>query len=277
MKIDAHQHFWQYNPDEYGWIDESISVLKKDHLPDDLAILLQAAGIDGTIAVQARQSHEETRWLLRLAKEYPFIRGVVGWVDLCSPIVIDQLEEFSHDPKFLGVRHMLQDEPEDTFMLRPCFLYGIEMLQYFDLTYDFVIFPKHLPVAANLAALFPEQPFVLDHIAKPFIKDQKITPWDIHIQKLAACKNVYCKISGIVTEADRQHWTMEDFIPYLDVVFDSFGTERIMIGSDWPVCTVAASYFDVMQIPLNYIKQFSEKEQRDICCENARRFYRFEK
>jgi len=274
MKIDTHQHFWRYNPQEYGWMLPGMKVLKKDHLPDDLLPLLRAVGIDGTVAVQARQILEETRWLLELAAQYPFIKGVVGWVDLRSPQLREQLEQFCPHPKLCGVRHVVHDEPDDQFMLREDFIRGIGTLAEFDLTYDLLLFPKHLPVACELVSMFPEQRFVLDHIAKPLIKTGQVSPWDADLRRLAAFPNVSCKVSGMVTEADWKAWKPTDFRPYLDIVFGAFGTKRIVLGSDWPVCTVAGTYPEVMQLAFDYVAQLSETEQADVLGNNAIKVYR---
>jgi L-fuconolactonase len=273
MRIDTHQHYWRYNARDYGWMLPGMEILKKDHLPDDLLPLLGAVGFDGTVAVQARQTLEETRWLLELADQYSFIKGVVGWVDLRSPRLQEQLERFSPHPKLRGVRHVVHDEPDDRFMLREDFVRGIGMLADFGLTYDLLLFAKHLPVACELVGMFPEQPFVLDHISKPLIKDGVLEPWATDLRRLAAFPNVTCKASGMVTEADWQAWKPEDFAPYLDVVFEAFGTQRVMIGSDWPVCTVAGTYPQVMQVALDYVAQLSETEQADVLGNNASRFY----
>ena len=273
MKIDAHQHFWYYDPREYGWIGPEMQTLKQNHLPVNLLPLLRASGVDNTIAVQARQILEETRWLLELAAEFPFVKGVVGWVDLCSPYLLAQLARFCSHPKLCGVRHVVHDEPDDRFMLRDDFVRGIGALAEFGLTYDLLLFPKHLPVACELVERFPDQPFVLDHIAKPLIKDGKVSPWDQDLRRLAAFPNVYCKVSGMVTEADWKTWRPPDFRPYLDVVFDAFGPERIMFGSDWPVCTVAGAYADVTGIVADYVQQLSWQEQTAVWGGTAARVY----
>jgi L-fuconolactonase len=274
MKIDTHQHFWKYNPDEYSWIGDGMESLRRDYLPSDLAPLLTAEGIEGTVAVQARQTVEESRWLLELANRNPFIKGVVGWVDLCDPKVDRQLARLSRRPKFRGVRHLVQDEPDDRFLMRKVFVDGIGRLAEFGLTYDLLLFPRHLPVACELVRLFPEQPFVLDHIAKPPIKEHTLEPWATDIRRLASFPNVSCKISGMVTEADWKGWKPSDFRPYLDVVFECFGTKRLMVGSDWPVCTLAASYSQVMQIAAEYIASLSPDEQAAVWGGNAKAFYR---
>jgi L-fuconolactonase len=273
MRIDAHQHLWAYDPAEYGWIGPGMAKLARDFLPPDLEPLLKKMGIDGTIAVQARQSLAETEWLLDLAERYAVIRGVVGWVDLCSPDLFQELALLAPARKLRGVRHVVQDEPDDDFMLRPDFLRGIGMLASFNLTYDILIYPRQLPAAIELVRRFPEQRFVLDHIAKPPIKEQILTPWDNGLRGLAALPNVSCKLSGMVTEADWSHWQPETFKPYLDVVLGAFGPARVMIGSDWPVCTLAGSYEDVLDIVLRYVEQFTAAEQAGILGENAARFY----
>ncbi len=273
MKIDAHQHFWHYTLEDYGWISPEMAGLKKDYLPADLEPLLTAAGLEGTVAVQARQSLVETEWLLSLAEQYPFIKGVVGWVDLRSPELPQQLERFSAQPKFRGVRHIVQDEPDDQFMLRPEFLRGLGQLAKFELTYDILIFPRHLPVACQVVQQFPEQRFVLDHLAKPFIKAGTLTPWAEDIRHLAAFPNVWGKVSGLVTEADWQHWRPADFRPFLEVVFGAFGPSRLMFGSDWPVCTVAASYAEVAEVVADYVQQLSPTEQAEVWGNTAHRFY----
>ena len=273
MKIDTHQHFWRYRADECGWIWQGMEVLEKDFLPEHLAPLLKSTGMDGTVAVQARQSLEESRWLLELADQNPLIKGVVGWVDLRSPEVEEQLGRFALHPKFVGVRHLLEDEPDARFMMREDFIRGIGKLAGLHLTYDLQLLAHHLSVACELVEKFPGQPFVLDHLSKPLIKDRKRSPWDAEIRRLAAFPNVYCKVSGMVTEADWKSWKPADFTPYLDVIFECFGTDRIMIGSDWPVCTLAGSYRDVIQIAADYLERLASDEKSKVWSENAERFY----
>lgn len=253
MKIDAHQHFWHYSPEEYGWIDENMQPLKRDYLPVDLESVISANGISGTIAVQARQTVRETEWLLSLGKTSPFIKGVVGWVDLCSSALDDQLGRFSEESSLVGVRHVVQDEADDRFMLRDTFIKGIETLGRYNLAYDILVIPKQLPAAIELVSRFPGQRFILDHIAKPPIRHQKTEPWAERIGELASFSNVTCKVSGMVTEADWTGWKPEHFTPYLDVIFKYFGAERTLFGSDWPVCTLAGSYTDVQNIVMSYL------------------------
>lgn len=273
MKIDAHQHFWIYSARDYGWMGPGMETLKRDFLPSDLAPLLESAGFGGTVAVQARQCIEASHWLLELADQRPFIRAVVGWVDLCSPKVEEQLSAFARHPKSRGVRHILHDEPDDHFMLREDFVRGLSCLAKYKLTYDLLFFPRHLPVACELVKQLPNQPFVVDHLAKPLIKARELASWAADIRRLAAFPNIFCKLSGMVTEADWQHWKPPDFTPYLDVIFECFGPKRVMVGSDWPVCTLAATYEEVMQIASDYLKKLSADERAAVWGDNAKRFY----
>ena len=272
MKLDAHQHFWSYDAAQYPWIPPG-SALHRDWLPDDLAPLLAAAGLEGCLAVQARQSVEESRWLLGLAERYPIIKGVVGWVDLRSAKVGETLGELARHPQFVGVRHVVQDEPDDDFMLGADFLRGIGELRAHRLAYDILIFPRQLPAAIALARRFPEQPFVLDHIAKPAIKSGTLSPWREQIRELAQAPNVLCKISGMVTEADAQAWQPADFRPYLDVICEAFGEDRLMFGSDWPVCLLAADYARVFALVRDYLAPLPAPAQAKIFGGNAARFY----
>lgn len=273
LRVDAHQHFWKYDPCEYDWIDDRMAVLRRDFLPIDLEPVLKYAGFDGCVAVQVRQSLEETRWLLDLAEESPFILGVVGWVDLRSTDLRAQLERFAGNPKFIGVRHVVQSEPDDRFLLLPDFLRGVGMLAEFGLTYDILIYPRQLRAAIEFVCRFPKQKFVLDHLAKPPIASGKLEPWATEIRELAKSENVWCKVSGMVTEADWGNWSPEIYRPYLDVVFEAFGTKRLMFGSDWPVCTVAASYGMVYAIVAKYLDQFSSAEGEAVFGGNAARFW----
>ena len=264
MIIDAHHHLWNFNKAEYAWIDDSMSILKQDYLPADLEPQLAGSNVIGTVAVQARQSLEETRWLLELAGGNSFIIGVVGWFDICSDELQSQLNEFTDDPKLVGARHVIHDEPDDDFMLRPDFIKGMAKLVQYNLAYDLLIFPKHLRNALELVRLFPDQRFVLDHISKPLIKAGALDPWQEDLTALASQPNVWCKISGMVTEADHKHWKYEDFLPYLDTVMKAFGTERIMLGSDWPVCRLAGEYNEVMDIPARYFEKLDPAEKEKI-------------
>ncbi len=274
MHIDAHQHFWIYNRDQYDWIDDSMAALRRNFLPADLKPEMDGSGFQGSVAVQVRQTLDETRWLLELAQDFPSIVGVVGWVDLQSPDIRSQLKTLSRNPKLVGVRHIVQSEPDDRFLLRPEFLRGISALEEFDLAFDILIYSRHLKIAAEFVERFPRQRFVLDHLAKPPIKNGEIDAWAQGIRDLAAFPNVFCKLSGLVTEADWRHWKPHQITPYLDVAFQSFGPARLMIGSDWPVCLVAASYTGAMQIVKDYISQQKPATQDDVLGGNAQRFWR---
>ena len=273
MRLDSHQHFWTYRPDHQVWMTDEMQVLRRDYLPGELQPLLQSIQFDGTIAVQARQMVGETAWLLELADVHDFIKGVVGWVDLQSPELRSQLETYSGHPKLVGVRHVVHDEPDDKFMLRPEFRRGIAQLREFGLTYDLLLFPKHLPVAVRLVAEFPDQPFVLDHIAKPTVREGRMSPWREDLQRLAQFPNVWCKLSGLVTEATWQQWQPEDFHRYLDIVVAAFGPGRLMIGSDWPVCTLSGTYGDTMKIVTDYIRKLPTEIREGILGGNCARFY----
>lgn len=273
MKLDAHQHFWGYDAQQYPWIPKG-SPLERNWLPPDLAPLLATAGLDGCIAVQARQSLEESRWLLDLAEHHAIIKGVVGWVDLRAPDVERDLAALAAHPKFSGVRHVVQDEPDVNFQLGAAFQRGIEKLRAFHFTYDLLIHPRQLPAAIALVRRFPEQPFVLDHLAKPPIASGALSPWREQLRELAQSPNVMCKVSGMVTEANRETWQAADFRPYLDVVFEAFGEDRLMFGSDWPVCLLAGSYARVFELVNDSTRSLSTGAREKIFGGNAARFYR---
>lgn len=273
MKIDAHQHFWVYDAAQYPWIPQD-SPLHRDWLPADLEREQVKLGFHGSVAVQARQSIEESHWLLTLADHAPLIKAVVGWVDLRSDRVEEQLAQFAAEPKFAGVRHVVQDEPDDRFLMQPDFLRGIGKLAGFDLAYDLLVRRKQLPAAVELVQQFPRQRFILDHLAKPNVKDGVVSPWREHIEQLAACENVTCKVSGLVTEADHRQWKPADFRPFLDVVFAAFGPARLMFGSDWPVCLLAGSYEQVYSLIADYARPYGEARLDDLFGGNAARIYR---
>ena len=273
MHIDAHQHFWIYDQREYEWIDERMAALRRDFLPADLKLELEGGGFQGSVVVQARQSLEETRWLLDLATRSSFILGVVGWVDLRSPDARKELRALAENPKLVGVRHIVQSEPDDRFLLQPDFLRGISALGEFNLAYDILIYPKHLPVAVEFVRQFPNQRFVLDHLAKPSIKTGALHPWKEEIAELAANPNVYCKLSGLITEAEWERWKPEDMTPYLDAAFETFGATRLMIGSDWPVCTLAGSYSGVVGLIKQYLGGYPEQVREAVLGGNAKRFW----
>lgn len=272
-RIDSHQHFWNYDPTQYPWIQKEWPI-RKSFLPRDLEPELKACGLDGCIAVQARQTVEESQWLLKLADESPLIKGVVGWADLRSPGLEKQLQQLTQHPRFVGVRQVVQDEPDDQFMLRKDFQKGISKLAKFGLTYDLLVFPRQLPAAIQLARKFPNQPFVLDHIAKPAIKAGKLDPWREQIQELATLPNVWCKVSGMLTEADWQGWTPDDFRPFLDLVFKAFGPARVMYGSDWPVALLAGTYRQVYSLARDYVQRFAPGAESGFFGGNAVQFYK---
>ncbi len=274
MKIDSHQHFWKFNTTDYAWIDETMRILRRDYLPDELETTLKEEGFDGCISVQARQSLQETKWLLQLADQYSWIKGIVGWVDLCSPGIENELESIARNKKLVGIRHVLHDETDDYFMLKPEFKNGLRCLEKFGLTYDLLLFPKHLKIAASLLEEFPDQPFVIDHISKPLIRQGFMEPWSTNIRHIASYPNVYCKLSGMVTEADPNNWCQETFNSYLDVVFEAFGPDRLMIGSDWPVCLLGGNYNRVTSIVRNYISNLDPESINKIMGENCKTFYK---
>lgn len=270
--IDTHQHFWKYDPVNYSWINDEMQVIRKDFLPGDLAVVVHEEKLHGTIAVQADQTETETDWLLQLAAKNDFIKGVVGWVDLRSSNIEERLQHYQEFSKLKGFRHVLQGE-DPSFMLQESFLNGISKLNEFGFAYDILIFPQHLPAAQQLVEKFPQQRFFVDHVAKPYIKDGKIDEWKAGMQQLAQHRNVHCKISGMVTEADWKNWTAEQLKPYIDVVVESFGIDRIMYGSDWPVCLVASSYKQWLQTVKEYFNAYSTEDQEKVFSGNAIKFY----
>lgn len=274
MKIDAHHHFWKYDPVEYGWIDGEMAAIRRDFLPEDLKPVVASAGIEGVVSVQARQSLLETECLLHLATDYDFIKGVVGWVELASPNVILQLETYSRNPKLKSVRHVIQGEPDDEFILRPDFNQGIRELRRFGLAYDILIFARHLPQTIRFVDTHPEQVFVLDHLAKPRIKSGEVEPWKRNIRELAQRPNVYCKVSGLVTEADYRAWTEEQLRVYFDVALEAFGPKRLMFGSDWPVCLVACDYARWHAVIGRFTSHLSSAERARIFGETAMEAYK---
>jgi len=276
FRIDAHQHFWVYNQEEYKWIDASMEKLQRNFLPPHLNKELKRNGIDFCVTVQARQTLQETKWLLELAQNNSFIKGIVGWVDLKSSSVEQDLEKFAAYKKFKGVRHLLQDEDDDRYMLQPDFKKGLSQLKKFDLTYDILIYPRHIKYACTLVYEFPHQKFIVDHLAKPLIKEGKIELWKKDIRKLAKADNVFCKLSGMVTEANWNSWKQDDFIPYMEIILEAFCPNRLLFGSNWPVCTVAAKYEQVLGIVTNFINSLSQAEQAHIMGQNAIDFYNLE-
>lgn len=277
MRIDSHQHFWRYDSQELPWITPEMSVLMRDHLPADLQSTIEAHDIDGTIAVQARHSEAETRWLLDLAHTNPFIRGVVGWVDLTAPDVAERLEALDH-PKLIGIRHIVHDEPDQDYMLHPSFRAGIARLGDHEMTFDLLLFPAHLRSASTIAAEHSEVSFVLDHLGKPPVLAGRKPPraWREDLKRLAMHENVSCKISGMVTEAMWNDWSADDFTPYLEFVMEMFGPDRVMFGSDWPVCLLAGDYAAVIGIVEKFAAALSADEREALFGGNAARFYGIE-
>lgn len=272
MTIDSHQHFWIFDEKRDSWITPDMQVIRKNFLPADLAPVLKANRIDGCVAVQASSTDSETEFLLQLAEANDFIKGVVGWVDLFADNLYAKLERYSQFEKLKGFRHVVQGQPAG-FMLQPAFIKGVGQLVAFDFTYDILIYQNQLKEAFDFAVKLPNVHFVLDHIAKPLIKNGEIKPWADDIRALAELPNVSCKVSGMVTEADWKTWEKADFRPYLDVVFEAFGTDRLMFGSDWPVCLVAAEYEGTQGVLTDYLSMFSDSETKLVMGENATKFY----
>lgn len=271
-KVDAHQHFWNFDPLRDSWITEDMEVIRHDFLPHDLKPLMDANGVNSCIAVQADQSENETDFLLSLAAENEFIKGVVGWIDLCADTIHERLEHYSQFPKLKGFRHILQAEPIE-FILKPEFQRGITALQVYGFTYDILIYPQHLSVIPDLIRGGNEQKFILDHLAKPNIKNGTSTTWATDLKQLASYKNIFCKLSGMVTEADHRTWKKEDIFPYMDKVLELFGPERLLFGTDWPVCRLAASYGQVCDLMNDYLERLTIHEQELIWGKNAALFY----
>jgi L-fuconolactonase len=275
VRIDAHQHFWRYAPDEFPWIDARMARIRRDFLPADLAPELERAGFDGCVAVQARSSLEETAFLLGLARSCSFVLGVVGWVDLTAPDVGATAERASREPLLKGVRHVVQDEPDPEFLLRADFQRGVAALARFGLTYDVLVHPRHLAAARRFVARFPAQPMVLDHLAKPEIARRQRDPWERDFRALGRCPNLVCKVSGLVTEAAWRAWKPDDFRFYLDVALETFGEERLLFGSDWPVCLVAADgHAEVVELVAGWAERLSPAARAKLFGENAARVYR---
>lgn len=272
-RIDAHQHFWKFDAVRDSWINDEMKIIQRDFLPEDLHHLLLQNGFDGCVTVQSDQSYEENLFQLEHAAKNDFIKGVVGWVDLTSLQVERDLDYLSQFKKLKGFRHILQGEAQRDFMLQPSFMKGISLLKKYHFTYDILIYPDQLPYIPPFISSFPGQAFVLDHLAKPNIKKSAIDEWKKQITAAAKFENLYCKLSGMVTEASWKNWKKEDFYPYMDVVIESFGTDRIMFGSDWPVCLVAATYQNVVSIVEEYFSAFSKEEQEKIFGVNAIHFY----
>ncbi len=273
MRIDAHHHFWHYTPDEYGWIDDAMASIRRDFLPSDLAPEIAAAGIDAVISVQARQTLSETHFLLALATAHTWISGVVAWVPLTDAHAGERLADIARQPKLKGIRHVLQAEP-DTYMDRPDFNVGLSQLRALNLAYDILIYHHQIPAAIRLVDRHPEQVFVVDHIAKPAIRTGELQPWARNLNELARRPNVFCKLSGVVTEAEYATWTYEQILPYLEAALEAFTPARLMFGSDWPVCLVATTYLDWVRTIERLTEKLSAAERQAIFCDTATRAYR---
>jgi len=269
--IDAHQHFWTYEPAEYGWIDDSMARIRRDFLPDEAEREMRAAGVVSSVAVQARQTLAETRWLLALAATHPFIAGVVGWIDLHGDVDA-QIDALGDRRALAGVRHIVQAEA-DGFLERPAFLDGIARLEHHGLAFDILVYERQVPAAIAFARRFPRQRFVLDHLGKPDIRGGAIDEWRRQVESLAALPHVWCKLSGLVTEADWGSWTPAQLRPYLDAALEAFGPARVMMGTDWPVCLVAASYAEVVALVTDAVGEYSDDERRQILGDNAKQFW----
>ena len=279
MRLDAHQHFWDRSNTQfdYAWLDlPQHEKIASSFLPQDLAPHLAEAGIHRSIFVQSQHNLEENRWAIRLAEENDFLAGVVGWVDLASEAVEDQLAEFKDHPKFVGIRHITHDEPDDDFIIRDDILRGLKVLEKHAVPFDLLFFVKHLHHAATLARQLPSLPMVIDHLAKPKIKDGRTDNWIDNLRAAAACDNIYCKLSGMITEADWQQWTAADLKPYVQEALDAFGPDRLMFGSDWPVCLLAGSYRQVHEALLEALGPISDDERDKIFGETAATFYGIE-
>lgn len=273
MIIDSHQHFWQYNPVKHAWIDDAMAVIRKDFMPSDLAKVYQENGVDGCVAVEADQNPAETNLLLQLASETNFIKGVVGWIDLRSDSIESKLEARKSQEKLKGFRHVVQAEADHNFLLRPNFLRGVSLLEKHNYTYDILIFPHQLGATLEFVKRFPNQKFIIDHIAKPYIKDGFYDGWAVLMKEIAKQENVFCKLSGMITEADYNHWKPEQIHPYMDLVLEAFGVNRLLFGSDWPVCLVAGNYSKVKGLVGHFISKLSAHEQQNIMGANAIKFY----
>lgn len=274
--LDAHQHFWKYEPAYYDWIDDKMDILRQDYFPDDLHATYAANQVDGCVSVQAISTENETDILLQHAGQHGFIKGVVGWVDLCDPGAGERLKHYSSQSKFKGVRHVLQAEPVD-FMERADFLAGLSRLAPLGLTYDILIYPRHLFTAWEMVKKFPDQKFIIDHLAKPMIKSKQFEHWKDLMRNFADLPNVYCKVSGLVTEADWKNWRYPDFLPFLQAVSEIFGPGRLVFGSDWPVCLLAASFKNVLDIVKTFTETWSVSEKEMVFYKNAVQFYNLDR
>lgn len=273
MKIDSHQHFWLYHPDTHEWITEDMNVIRKNFLPNDISYSLKKQGIDGAVAVQASQTLAENDFLLELASAYALIKGVVGWVDFEDSNLEQQLKQYKEIPLMKGFRHIIEGESDPDFLIRDFFLKAMELLTQYGFTYDLLVKPIHFESTLSCVRQNPNLKFVLDHIAKPDLKEKKIEEWKPFIQELSRFPNVHCKISGLVTEAEWHQWEPNDFEDCMSFALDSFGVDRLMYGSDWPVCLLSSSYEDWTGLCKTFTKQWSEQDQAKFWGGNAVKFY----
>ena len=273
--IDAHHHLWKYSREEYPWMLDGMGSIRRDFLIDELKVVQRQANVEGFVTVQARQTVAETAWLLQLASRHRIMRAVVGWIPLTDPEVASVLERFADNPNLRAVRHVLHDEPDDFYILREDFNHGVGLLKDFGLCYDILVFERHLPQTIQFVDRHPQQIFVLDHIAKPKIKDGVLSPWREHIRELAKRENVYCKLSGLVTEADWHNWTEADLEPYMEIVLESFGPQRVMFGSDWPVSLIACAYGTWLDVVRRAVAKLSPSDQAAVLGGTAKRAYGF--
>ena len=274
--IDAHHHLWRYQPEEYPWMGDGMEILRRDYLATDLEAEMLSAGVTGAIAVQARQTTAETEWLSSIAAQSQVIQGVVGWAPLASPGVGGELERLAGLPKVRAMRHVLHDEPDPFYMLRDDFNRGISMLKAYGLVYDVLVFEQHLPQTIEFIDRHPDQIFIVDHIAKPRIRDRALLPWKEKLRELALRENVYCKISGMVTEANWNCWSEQELAPYFQIVFEAFTPRRTMFGSDWPVIRLASTYPEWAALVRRAIREFSEDEQARVLGGSAMEAYGIE-
>ena len=272
MVIDAHVHFWKFDKKRDAWITDDMKVLQQDYLPEHLATTLKRNGVDGVVAVQASQEEVETRFLAELANTHPIIKGVVGWIDLQADNIAERLEHFTQYASIRGYRHVVQAEPDD-FLLRPNFQRGVRALKPYNYTYDVLIYHNQLRPAVEFVSKFPDQKLIIDHCAKPDIRHKKIDEWKVLMKEIAQQPQIYCKLSGLFTEAAWKTWSAAEFYPYLDVVFEAFGTDRLVFGSDWPVMLVSGIYAQWKSLLEKYMENFEAEEREKVFGLNAEAFY----
>lgn len=273
MRIDAHQHFWRYHPHSHGWINDEMAVIRKDFLPEDLLPILKAHQIEGCIAVQADESKEENEMLLSLAGQYSFIKGVVGWVDLLSPNFNEEISSYLNSEKLVGFRCIMQGKEDEIYLKNETFIQHVALLAKLNYTYDLLVYHHQLPSLIKFVDRLPDNKLILDHIGKPNIRQKDFRSWKENISQIAKHPHIYCKLSGMITEADYTQWRYEDIVPYMDAVGEAFGTDRICFGSDWPVCLVAGSYERMIQVAEKWSSQLSVIEQENIFGKNTIKFY----